>query len=121
MSVDVQQLAKDIGDKLVERAAKYLEENVDPDFLREVAVDMASVQAAALVATTEIERKAAQKDLEFLDATIASFLARHKIKVRAEAWAAFEDVLATVGSIVGVIGKAALKAALGGLGDVIVS
>lgn len=119
--IDVEQLGKDIGDKLIDRAKKYLEEEADPEFLREIAVDMAVTQVAALSATTEAERKAAEKDLGFLDATIASFLTRNKIKVRAESWAAFEDVLAVVGSIVEVIGRAALKAALGGLGGAIAS
>ena len=119
--IDVEQLGKDIGDKLIGRAKKYLTEEADPEFLREIAVDMAATQAAALAATTDEERAAAEKDLGFLDATIASFLTRHKLKVRSEAWAAFEDVLAVVGSVVGVIGRAALKAALGGLGGAIAS
>lgn len=119
--IDVEQLGKDIGDKLVERAAKYLKDGVDPEFLREVAVDMAETQAAALAATTDAERETAEKNLGFLDGTIASFLTRNKIKVRAEAWAAFEDVLAVVGSVVAVICRAALKAALGGLGGALAS
>lgn len=119
--IDVEQLGKDIGDKLIERAKKYLEEEADPEFLREIAVDMAATQAAALAATTDAEREAAEKDLQFLDGTIASFLTRNKIKVRTEAWAAFEDVLAVAGSVVEVICRAALKAALGGIGGALAS
>ena len=121
MSIDVRQMAKELGDKLVERAKKYLEDEVDPEFLREIATDMAAVQAQAIVASTEAERAAARKDLDFLDATIASFLVRNKIKVRREAWEAFEDILRTVGAVIEVVGRAALKAALGGLGDAVSS
>lgn len=109
------ELAKSLGDKLIARAGKYLEENADPTFLRELAEELAEVHVAALAAVTEKERDVARRDIEYIDATVESYIMRHKIRVRRESLEAFNDVLEAVGEVVGTLASVALSVALKGL------
>jgi len=109
MEVDVGKMAEDLGNSLINRAKKFLDDEVDPAFLKEIALDMATTQARALAAKTAEEAQLAEEDLAFMRGRISTFIARESIKVRSEFQEAFEEVLETVGDIIEVLGKAAIN------------
>lgn len=115
LEAKAKELAANLGDRLIARASKYLEENADPEFLRELATDLAQVHVSALAAVTEREREIARKDIEYIEATVESFIMRNKIKVRSESMAAFRDVLETVGEVLGTVATVALNVVLKGM------
>ena len=112
MDIDIDKLAEDLGDSLIKRAKKYLNDEVDSSFLKEIAREMAQLQAQALIAATPEEAELAKEDLGFLQARIDTFIAMQALKVRSEAKEAFKEVLDTIGEIIEMVANAALDALL---------
>ena len=109
MEVDVAKMAEDLGKSLMGRAKKYLEDNVDPEFLKEIALDMATVQAQAMTAKTADQAHIAQEDLAFLRARMDTFIAREAIKVKNESKEAFQEVLEVFIDVVEIVGNTVLN------------
>lgn len=106
----VTEMAKGLGDALIERVKGYLKDEADTEFLKEMALELAQLQYQAMTATTEIEKAQARKDIEFTHARIDTFIARQAIKIHSESQAVFQEILRTVGDVVTVLAKAALAA-----------
>jgi len=108
----VTEMAKGLGDALIERVKGYLKDEADTEFLKEMALELAQLQYQAMTATTEVEKAQARKDIEFTHARINTFIARQAIMIHSESQAVFQEILRTVGDVVTVLAKAALAAVL---------
>ncbi len=113
LKLETKELALKLGDSLVERLGKYLKDEADTEFLKEMALELAELQYQAATATTEELRDIAKEDIDFIHARIDTFVAGQAIKIKDEAKEIFNEVLQTVGTVVGVIAKTALTAAIG--------
>jgi len=105
-------MAEDLGDALIERVKRYLKDEADTEFLKEMALELAELQYQAMTATTEVEKAQAKKDIEFTHARVDTFIARQAIKAHSESQQIFKEILRTVGDVVTVLAKAALAAVL---------
>lgn len=105
----VKELAKEIGDSLINRVKKYLKDDVDTGFMKELALDMAKLQYKALTAKTDAEKELVEDDIAFTRGRIDTFIARNALKVKNEAKDIFEDILKAVSEAVVIIAKTALK------------
>lgn len=108
----VAEMAKGLGDALIERVKRYLKDEADTEFLKEMALELAELQYQTMTATTEVEKAQARKDIEFTHARVDTFIARQAIRAHSESQAIFEEILGTVGDVVTVLAKAALAAVL---------
>lgn len=105
-------MAEDLGNALVDRVKRYLKDEADTEFLKEMALELAELQYQAMIATTEVEKAAAKKDIEFTHARVDTFIARQAIKIHSESQEVFKQILGTMGDIVTVLAKAALATVL---------
>lgn len=110
VSDKIKDMAKGLGDALIERVKGYLKDKADTEFLKEMALELAQLQYQAMTATTEIEKAQARKDIEFTHARVDTFIARQAIKIHSESQEIFKEILGTVGDVVTVLAKAALAA-----------
>jgi hypothetical protein len=115
----VKTLAKDLGDSLIGRLKKYLKDETDTDFLKEMATELAQLQVKAMTATTKAERELAKEDMGFVHGRIDTFIARHALKIKNEFKAIFEEVIKTATEVVVIIAKTALNTVLPGAGDIL--
>jgi len=108
----VAEMAKGLGDALIERVKRYLKDEADTEFLKEMALELAELQYQTMTATTEVEKAQARKDIEFTHARVDTFIARQAIRAHSESQQIFKEILRTVGDVVTVLAKAALAAVL---------
>jgi len=105
----VKELAKEIGDNLLSRVGKYLKDEVDVDFMKELALDMAQLQYKAMTVKTAEEAEIVQDDILFTQGRIDTCIARNAIKAKNEAQEIFEDILKAVGEALIIVAKIAIK------------
>ena len=113
MNLNVENLAKEIGDSLVARLKDYLKDASDTEFLKEIALEMANLQYQAATAVSQVEREAAKQDMSFMHARVDTFVARQAIKFSDATQDAVKEIFATVVEILGAVAGAALKGMLG--------
>ena len=105
----VKEMAEGLGESLINRTKKFLKDEADTDFLKDLALELAKFQYKAMTAKTAQEHELAEEDMAFVRGRIDTFIARAALKVKNEFQSAFEEIIQTAVDVVVVVAKAALK------------
>ena len=108
--MDKQELKNRIGNALVVRLVGYVDEAKElPGLVAEISEQMAGAYIRAEQATTAEKVGWAEQDLDFLEARVTSWIARHTLRFRKESLELAKEVLETATIFLVEIARALLE------------